>query len=403
MSPRIRIHALAALASVSAACLISLPAQAQTVIKIGAIAPKTGPLAGGAAVTHWPNVQLWAANVNKQGGLMLKAAGRRVPVEIIEIDDRTNNEDAVKGVERLVNQDKVDFIIAPYGTGANLAVAPLLNRYGFPHIAVSAISDKGPEFVARWPNSFWLLGTSTGFASGAVEALNRLKSEGKIGNKVAMVNVADAFGIELATAGRKAFKDAGFELVYDKSYPLGTQDLSPVINEAKRANPDAFVAFSYPPDTFALTDAGKVAGFNPKAWYTGVATAFPGFGGRFGAGTEGVLGAGGVNQESPQMQAYFKNHLEVTGKPADNWASAVTYASLEMMGQAIERVGLDRAAVIKEIQGGEFDTVIGKIKLKGNLNENFWSVGQWQGGKFVGVAPTRMSGAKAPIVKPEWK
>ena len=34
-------------------------AQAQSVIKIGAVAPKTGPLAGGSAVTHWPNIKLW--------------------------------------------------------------------------------------------------------------------------------------------------------------------------------------------------------------------------------------------------------------------------------------------------------------------------------------------------------
>jgi branched-chain amino acid transport system substrate-binding protein len=42
---------------------------AQDIIKIGAIAPKTGPLAGGAVVTQWPNVQLWVEQVNARGGL----------------------------------------------------------------------------------------------------------------------------------------------------------------------------------------------------------------------------------------------------------------------------------------------------------------------------------------------
>lgn len=87
---------------VVAGVLALAPVSAQDKIKIGAIAPKTGALAGGAAVTQWPNIRLWAATVNKQGGLMLKSAGKRVPVEIIEIDDRTSNEDAVKGIERLV-------------------------------------------------------------------------------------------------------------------------------------------------------------------------------------------------------------------------------------------------------------------------------------------------------------
>ena len=90
-----------------------------------------------------------------------------------------------------------------------------------------------------------------------------------------MVSVADEFGIELSTAAREAFKKAGFTLVYDKTYPLGTQDMQPILNEAMRLNPDAFVAFSYPPDTLAITDQSRVLGFNPKVFYTGVGTAFP--------------------------------------------------------------------------------------------------------------------------------
>jgi len=38
-------------------------------LKIGAVAPKTGGLAGGAVVSFWPNVQLWAHDVNARGGL----------------------------------------------------------------------------------------------------------------------------------------------------------------------------------------------------------------------------------------------------------------------------------------------------------------------------------------------
>ena len=87
--------------------------------------------------------------------------------------------------------------------------------------------------------------------------LKKLKDEGKIGNKVAIVNVADAFGIELANAGRPIFQQAGFEIVYDKSYPLGTQDFAPVMKAAKAANPDAFVAWSYPPDTLRTRRAGQ--------------------------------------------------------------------------------------------------------------------------------------------------
>ena len=376
-------------------------AAAQDTIKIGASAPKTGPLAGGAAVTHWPALQLWVHNVNEKGGI--KVGDKQMKVELIEYDDRTSGEEAVKNMQRMATVDEVDFVVAPYGTGLNLAVAPLFAKYGYPQIAVTAISDKVDESAERWPNSFWTLGTSTAFAESVADVLAKLRDRGDIGNKVAVVNVADAFGIELANAGKPALEKAGFEIVYDSSYPLGTQDLAPVISEAKNAGPDAFVAFSYPPDTFGLTDQAKIAGLDVGAFYVGVATAFPAYGGKFGASAEGVLGAGGVNSDTDEMRAWYAQHKEVTGQGADYWASPVMYSSLQVLEQAIERAGtLDREKVIAELTDGSFDTIMGGMTFDGNVNRHFWTVGQWQDGVFNGVADTGTEGAKEPVAKKGW-
>ena len=47
-------------------------------------------------------------------------------------------------------------------------------------------------------------------AQALVTVMAGLRSEGRAGNSVAMVNVADQFGIELATAARKALKAERF-------------------------------------------------------------------------------------------------------------------------------------------------------------------------------------------------
>jgi branched-chain amino acid transport system substrate-binding protein len=335
--------------AVSAALMAAGFVHAQEIksIKIGTAAAKTGPGAGGAGVTHWPNVKLWVAQVNKGGGILLKSAGnKRVPVELIEYDDRSSNDDAVKAIERLATQDKADFIIAPWGTGANLATAPVFAKYGYPQIAVTSVTDKGPELAKRWPNSFWLLGGGQHMAGSLVELLKKMNAEGKIGKKVAMVHVADGYGLDMVAGARPALKAAGFDVVYDKSYPLGTQDLSPIVNEIKGLGPDAFIAFSYPPDTFGFTEQSKIAGFNPKVFYVGVGGAFPVYRNKFTAATiEGVMGTGGWDVASPKIQNYIKAHKEANGGgEPDAWASSVQYAALEMLQQAIERVGsLDRA------------------------------------------------------------
>ncbi len=391
-----------AAAAFTAAGVFGGDAAAQQTIKMGMSAPKTGPLAGGATVTHWPNVKLWVHDVNSRGGLKLKNG--RAKVEVIEYDDRTNPGEAIKNINRLATQDKVDFILAPFGTGFNLATAPIFNKLGYPQLAVSAITDKIPTLTKRYDNIFFMLGSTSTFTGSVVKILKKMRSDGKIGNRVAMVNVADAFGIELAAAARPVFKEAGFEIVYDKSYPLGAKDLSPIVKGAKASNPDAFVAWSYPPDTFALTAQARINKLDVKAYYTAVATPFPSFKGKFKDAAEGILGAGGINPDTPELKAYFKRHKEVTGKDADYWASAVTYASFEVLGQAIEGVGsIDRKAVTEYIKQHEFKTVIGPVKFVNQNSERFWTVGQWQGNKFYGVSSEGRPGARPVIDKPDWK
>jgi branched-chain amino acid transport system substrate-binding protein len=392
-----------AAAMLAGGCLIGHAAEAQDKVTIGYATSKTGPFAGGASITTLPNYQLWVKEVNAAGGLML--GGKRVPIEVVEYDDRSNSEEAVKAVERLATQDKVDFILSPWGTGQNLAVAPIMNRLGYPHLAATTNTNRAPELAKRWQNATFWLGLPSDISVSFVDTLAKLRGEGKVGPKVAMVSVSDQFGIELSTAARDALKKAGFELVYDKSYPAGTQDVQPLLKDAMAASPDVFAAFSYPPDTLGMTDTAKVLGFNPKVFFVGVGTAFPVFKQRFGQNAEGVLGIGGWNADSPALKDYFKRHVEALGREPDRWASPITYASLQVLQQAIERVGkLDRAAVIKEIQTGSFDTIIGKVKLEGGLLKDVWAVGQWQGGEFYGVAPTAMAGARPVVVpKPEWK
>lgn len=379
-----------------AAALLATTALADShapTLTVGAVAPKTGPLAGGAAVSYWPNVRLWIETVNARGGLVVD--GEAHMLELIEYDDQTNPGETIKAVQRLATQDGADIILPPYSTGLNLAAAPIYNRFGYPMITSTATVDDPEALIAQFPNVFISLGGAKPIAEGAVEVLSDLRERGDIGSRVAMVNVADAFGIELAENARPAFEAAGFEIVYDTSYPLGTQDLSTVIKGAADSNPDAFVAWSYPPDTFALTEQAQIEGLNPGAFYTAVATAFPAYAGRFGDSIEGVLGIGGVHADGTAFQEYAARHMEVTGAAPDYWASAMVYSTYQVLEQSIEAVGtIDNEAIIQYIKDNSFETVIGTLDFdENNNNASFWTVGQWQDGQFKGVASTGREGA----------
>ncbi|MCH8465483.1 MAG: amino acid ABC transporter substrate-binding protein [Roseinatronobacter sp.] len=379
-------------------------AAAQDVIRLGAAAPKTGPLAGGADVTHWPAVRLWVHQTNEAGGLQLESGPALI--ELIEYDDQTNPQQAIQAAQRMATQDRVDFMVAPYSTGLNLAAAPIFSQLGYPQITGTNVTNQQPELSAQFPGMFFVLGRTGVMAEDTARVLVDLREAGEIGNRVALVNVADAFGIEMAGISRAVLEENGFEIVYQTSYPLGTQDIAPIIDGARAANPDAFIAWSYPGDTFALTDQAIIQNFAPKVFFTAVATAFPSYGGRFGAQAEGVMGMGGVNPDDPAFAAFAAAHTEFAGQGPDFWASADTYATLEILWQAIEATGSkDRAVVMEYLQdnSNSYETVLGPVQFNEmNDNERYWTVGQWQNGVFRGVASRGRDGVSDVILKDGW-
>lgn len=384
----------------------SFAEEAPNVIRIGYALAKSGPNTPGADTTVRPNYEMWVKEINDAGGLMLSAYGKRVPIQVIEYDDRSSTEEAVRAVERLITQDKVDLVLPPWGTATNLAVAPLFMRHGYPQISGTNLTDKADQFVKRWPTQFFLLGNSITYSEVLMQVLDDARKEGKINDKIAMISVADGFGVDNSAAARKAAKEHGFELVVDKTYPVGTADLSSLLNEVKSSGADTFIAWSYPPDTILVTDQARVISLNPKVFYTGVGTQFPFFKGKYGDEMiEGQMSLGGIDGNSKLVQDYRARHKEIIGRDADYWASLPTYAGLQMLQQSIERVGkIDREAITKELQTGTFDTVLGEIKLENNQLKNLFVVGQWQNGVFQGIGPKDHAGAQPAIIpKPAWK
>ena len=215
--------------------------------------------------------------------------------------------------------------------------------------------------------------------------------------------VQHPFGQEYSSSLRPQLASAGFKVVYDTNYPFPPKDLSTEIKAAKAANPDTLIALSYPPDTFMLTEQSIANDFNPKIRFLGVGVGLPELQGqvrrqgerhlrprRLGpqrAGHEGLLRA----SQGPAANK---------GAEADRWASSSTYAGLQMLQQAIERVGeIDRAKIMQEIKTGTFKTVAGDLKLDGNRDKTAWHIGQWQGGEFYALAPASRAGAKQPMIK----
>jgi branched-chain amino acid transport system substrate-binding protein len=297
-----------------------------------------------------------------------------------------------------MTEDKVDLVLPPWGSGMNFAVAPLASRYGYPLLAPTALSRKLLDM--KLPYFFAFLQQPDRMMGALVDLL---AAQGV--KTVAVVYMDDLFGLENVSALLPLLEKKGLQVVEKKSYPLGVEDLSPVLKAIKARNVDAFLGITYPPDTILVTTQSREIGFNPKAFYASVGTAFQFFRERMGPSAEDVLGMGSWNAGmSPAAKAYYDAHVARFGKEPDRWASGHCWAALEVLQQAVKAVGLDRKALRDYIAGHEFQTVVGPIRFQGGENvATPGTVSQWQGGEFQVVWPPDRATAQLVFPKPAWK
>ncbi len=198
---------------------------------------------------------------------------------------------------------------------------------------------------------------------------------------------------------------AGITVEFSRSIPLGVQDVSALIEEAKAKNVEALLCCAYPDENFKVMGQCIESDYNPKVMIFGPGICLEVFTEIFGPAAEGVMGWGAWNEKSsPAMADLAKRLIEHQGgqRNIDWWGQAVYYSGLQVIEQAIEKAGtLDNSVLKDYIATEKFDTVMGEVWFEnGGLPAECYpgQVGQWQNGVFEVVAPSEKATAK-PLVK----
>jgi branched-chain amino acid transport system substrate-binding protein len=377
--------------------------QAPEKIIIGNAIALSGPNAPAAALSQVPSYDLWVDDVNAAGGIYVKEFDKKIPVEILRYDDTSDVGTAVQLVEKLIVEDKVNFILPPWGTATNFAIAPLVSEHTMPTLGCTVSSKQLAAEAENYPSFFGVLNQAPSQGAALVAVAQELGVK-----TAAVIHHTDLHGIEFAGDVLPQLSAGGIDVVLYKTFPAGATDLSQLLREVQAANVDALIAFSYPPETFLMTGQMREIGLNPKMFYATVGVAFPVFRDAIAAGgaAEGVMGAGTWNPQvkADDAQGYFDRHVAKFKQEPDRWASAACYASGQILQQAIEAAGtLDPAAVQEEIATGEFNTILGTVKFKNHFNTTYpGNIGQWQNGEFVIIDPGENRQADPIYPKPEW-
>lgn len=369
-------------------------------IIIGQAVSLSGILAPSNAVVSAPYYDLWIKDVNARGGIYVKEYGKKMPVELKIYDDKSDIGTMTRLLEKLIQVDKVDFILPPWSTAMLFAAAPIANKHKY--ILIGGAGGAAKLLEHDIPYFFQSLNFSETQVPALVDVLSEIGAK-----KVAVISIEDLHGVEYRESAEKIFPENGLEIAMSKTYPMGVKDLSTLLKQAKSLNADAFVGFSYPDDCMLATGQVMEIGYNPKVFFLSVGPAFSFYRGAFGDKViEGIMGGGAWNMKTSAGAKKFAEHFkEVNGQEVGNyWGSLYFYAAMEHFTQAVEKAGTLDQEKIKDVMVKEkFDTVLGPYWYdKRRLSANHpGEIGQWQNGIFEVVDKGEKRTA-SPIEKPIW-
>lgn len=237
-------------------------AAAQEELKIGAI----GSLSGGG--TAWGlalqrGVTLAIDDVAKTGGL--KIGDKTYMPKLIMYDDQYTATGGKTAAERLVNLDKVKYIIGPFGSPAVLSSLTVTT----PNKVLQLTDGYAPAILkndAGSPYNFRVMNSNTEFGPAMVKWLRTHYPNIK---KVALVAPNDAVGQAVMPTLVEAYKANGIE-VWTDMYERGTKEFGPLLTRMIAQNVDLFdLNANAPGEAGLLLKQARQAGFDKMIWQVG--------------------------------------------------------------------------------------------------------------------------------------
>jgi len=308
-------------------------------------------------------------------------------------------------LDKLILQDKVDFVFPPASTAFLFAAGAVTNRHGYILIGAEGGATTIKDMLPGMPYFFMVLEFSDHFQMPVLADVFK-----EVGVKTtAIMFIEDLHGIEYSGVATREFNRVGIDIKMVKSTPPDIKDVSPILKEAKSLNVDAFVSFTYPDTCFLATGTAQAIGYNPKAFLLGPGGNFEVYKKIFGADViEGVMGEGAWNAKSSPAHADFVKRYTARYDPGtlDWWGHDVYWAGLECFKEAIEKAGtLDHKKIRQVLVSEKFNTILGETWFENQMlaRECYaGQIGQWQKGIFEVIDPGPKRTAAPIYPKPAW-
>jgi len=366
---------VAALVVIGAGCAGSQPnnqTQNKEPIKIGFIGPLTGDIANLGEIVR-DAVQLAENEINAAGGVN----GR--PVQVIFEDGKCNAKDALNAGNKLINQDKVKFIVGASCSSETLAVAPVAEANKV--VMISPVSTN-PDITNAGDYIFRVVPSDSFQGRFVAEYIKNTLGKNVVG---VLFNNNDNWSVGVKNEFKKRFSDLGGRVIVEEGVLSTSNDLRSSLLKIKEANPDLIYAPTLIDFGIVLLKQAKELGITQTIWGgdawddTRVAKGA-------GVAAEGVHFTVSANKVLPQ--AFLDGMKALVGTDEMNTYAPRAYDAMYIFADTMRKVGVDSEQVknalyqLKDYKGIADDYTMDQ---NGDVTQATFAIKEFKDGKVVAV------------------
>jgi branched-chain amino acid transport system substrate-binding protein len=374
-------------------------------IILGAPLGLTGSLTKESILTQ-QGYNLWQDWINERGGIVVN--GVKHPVTIKYYDDTSNANQSAVLMQKLITEDKANFLLGPYGSAATATDAAIAEQNEIPMVEANGAAQS--IFNQGYKYTFGVLSPANKYLQGVIDMAVTLSPRP---TTIAMLSADDNFSLEVADGVNSYAAGKGLNVVLYKKYKNGATNLSAEVQAAKAANADIVLNSGHLQEAIAINKAAKEQKVNAKIFAYSVGPSTPDFITALGKDADYVYGG---SQWSPQVKytpafyltvaeyvAAYKAKYPGIGDP-DYHVAESTAACLALQ-RAIENAkSLDPKKVRDALAALDVTVFFGQVKFD-SRGINIYKpmvVEQIQNGAHHTVFPASVADAAPKYPTPAW-
>jgi branched-chain amino acid transport system substrate-binding protein len=341
------------------------------------------------------SIKLWVDEVNGRGGLL----GHKI--NLILLDDKSDTQTAIKLYEKLITEDKVDIVLAPYSSGITEAVANVNERYKMPFVAYGAAStpiwEKGRKYI------FNIVDVAENYQKGAVHLAKQIGVK-----RGAVIGEDSLFPRQSAKGAKEWAKKLGIEIVVEENYPIKQTDFTALLQKIRGSGAEAIFSNSYFADAAAQLRQLREQNINLKLFASTVGPGLPNFPEQLGSTADYVLGYSQWEPlpevlKHPGMKEFIAAYEKRFGEKP-NYHAGNAYGALQVTEAALKKAGsFDNEKLREALATIEVHSVFGHYKVDARgMNDHEGLTFQILRGKRLVVWPEKWAQTKPELPMPEW-